>query len=196
MFHEYSISNLDYNSNFPSCSSELWNECCTVWNHDGNLLTPPVGSVLFVGSSISGIPLEKLIKIVTPQWLAMIASLIFIAVCPAITMYLPTVFHYVWCFEIISIQASGGVYAALEAFSFRESMLLLWNLVYLWLFQGIFRMSYDCCWFTGVLCETMKFHWTLLNFWGKVVYLSPFLKVLFTMQKLFCWICHNIRYHK
>ena len=65
-----------------------------VMNLGIGLLTPPVGSVLFVGSSISGIPLEKLTKIVTPQWLAMVAALVLIAVCPAITMYLPSVFHY------------------------------------------------------------------------------------------------------
>lgn len=66
-----------------------------VMNLGIGLLTPPVGSVLFVGSSVSGLSLERLIKVVTPQWIAMVAALILVAVCPAITMYLPSLFHYV-----------------------------------------------------------------------------------------------------
>lgn len=66
-----------------------------VMNLGIGLLTPPVGSVLFVGSSVSGLPLERLIKVVTPQWIAMVAALILVAVCPPITMYLPSLFHYV-----------------------------------------------------------------------------------------------------
>lgn len=66
-----------------------------VMNLGIGLLTPPVGSVLFVGSSVSGLSLERLIKVVAPQWIAMVAALILVAVCPAITMYLPSLFHYV-----------------------------------------------------------------------------------------------------
>lgn len=59
------------------------------------LLTPPVGSVLFVGSSISGIKIENLIKAVMPQFLALLAALLLITFVPAITMALPTFFGYV-----------------------------------------------------------------------------------------------------
>lgn len=54
------------------------------------LLTPPVGSVLFVGSSISGLPVERLSKAVLPQLLSMLLALALIALIPAITMALPT----------------------------------------------------------------------------------------------------------
>lgn len=59
------------------------------------LLTPPVGSVLFVGSSISGIKIEHLIKAVMPQFIALMAALLLITFVPGITMALPTFFGYV-----------------------------------------------------------------------------------------------------
>lgn len=43
-----------------------------VMNLGIGLLTPPVGSVLFIGSSISGLPLEKVTKAVFPQLIAML----------------------------------------------------------------------------------------------------------------------------
>lgn len=65
-----------------------------VMNLGIGLLTPPVGSVLFIGSSISGLPIEKLTKVILPQWIAMIAALLLVTYLPAITMWLPTLFHY------------------------------------------------------------------------------------------------------
>ena len=59
------------------------------------LLTPPVGSVLFVGSSISGLPIERLVKAVVPQFFTMLLALALISLIPAITMYLPQLFGYV-----------------------------------------------------------------------------------------------------
>ncbi len=59
------------------------------------LLTPPVGQVLFVGSSVSGLSVERLTKALLPQFLVMIVALLLITFVPAITMYLPTVFGYI-----------------------------------------------------------------------------------------------------
>ena len=53
------------------------------------LLTPPIGNVLFVGSSVSGIPIERLAKTILPQLLIMVIALLIITFVPAITMTLP-----------------------------------------------------------------------------------------------------------
>ncbi|PIB34248.1 hypothetical protein BFP72_01775 [Reichenbachiella sp. 5M10] len=53
------------------------------------LCTPPVGSVLFVGIGVAGIPLEKVIKPLIPLFIAMIAVLMLITFFPSITMFLP-----------------------------------------------------------------------------------------------------------
>ena len=54
------------------------------------LLTPPVGQVLFVGSSISGLSVERLTKALLPQMAFMVIALI-----PSVTMWLPTVLGYI-----------------------------------------------------------------------------------------------------
>lgn len=51
------------------------------------LITPPVGGVLFMGSSISGIKIERLIKETFPQLLVMILVLLLVTYIPAITMW-------------------------------------------------------------------------------------------------------------
>ncbi len=66
-----------------------------VMNLGIGLLTPPVGSVLFVGCSMSGLPMEKLLKTVMPQWIAMVAALLLVSFVPALTMFLPSVFKYI-----------------------------------------------------------------------------------------------------
>ncbi|MBU2914337.1 MULTISPECIES: TRAP transporter large permease [Reichenbachiella] len=53
------------------------------------LCTPPVGSVLFVGIGVAGIPLEKVIKPLIPLFIAMIAVLMLVTFFPSITMFLP-----------------------------------------------------------------------------------------------------------
>lgn len=60
-----------------------------------SLLTPPVGQVLFVGSSISGLSVERLTKALLPQMAFMVIALLLIALIPGVTMWLPTVFGYV-----------------------------------------------------------------------------------------------------
>lgn len=59
------------------------------------LLTPPVGQVLFVGSSISGLSVERLTKALLPQMAFMVIALILITLIPSVTMWLPTVLGYI-----------------------------------------------------------------------------------------------------
>jgi tripartite ATP-independent transporter DctM subunit len=53
------------------------------------LLTPPVGSVLFVGSSIAGISIERLTKAMIPFYIVMIITLLALTFIPEITLFLP-----------------------------------------------------------------------------------------------------------
>ena len=53
------------------------------------LLTPPVGGVLFIGSGISGVPIERLFKHTVPFLLVMLLVLLMITYIPAITLTLP-----------------------------------------------------------------------------------------------------------
>lgn len=53
------------------------------------LLTPPVGSTLFIGSAVSGIKLERLAVTMIPIYMVMIACLMLITFIPAISMTLP-----------------------------------------------------------------------------------------------------------
>ena len=51
------------------------------------LITPPVGGVLFMGSSISGIKIERLIKETFPQLLVMVVVLMLVTYVPAIPLW-------------------------------------------------------------------------------------------------------------
>ncbi|MBQ7486640.1 MAG: TRAP transporter large permease, partial [Clostridia bacterium] len=53
------------------------------------LLTPPVGSVLFIGSAVAKLPMEKVVKATIPFYLCMLASLILITFIPGISLWLP-----------------------------------------------------------------------------------------------------------
>lgn len=53
------------------------------------LVTPPVGSVLFVGSAIGKIKIEETIKTIWPFYLALIAALLLTAYVPALSLTLP-----------------------------------------------------------------------------------------------------------
>ena len=53
------------------------------------LVTPPVGSVLFVGAAIGKISVEQTIKTIWPFYLALIVALLLITYIPAISMALP-----------------------------------------------------------------------------------------------------------
>ncbi|MDR2390347.1 MAG: TRAP transporter large permease [Planctomycetota bacterium] len=53
------------------------------------LITPPVGGTLFVGSAVSGVPIERLAKTLVPQFGVMLLVLVFITYVPAVVMWLP-----------------------------------------------------------------------------------------------------------
>lgn len=52
-------------------------------------ITPPVGSVLFVGCSVAHLPVEDVIKQLIPYFLAMVAGLLLVTFVPAFSMWLP-----------------------------------------------------------------------------------------------------------
>ena len=56
------------------------------------LLTPPVGAVLFIGSAVSGVPMEKVVKATLPFYALMIITLVLVTFIPGISMWLPTLF--------------------------------------------------------------------------------------------------------
>lgn len=56
------------------------------------LLTPPVGSVLFIGSAVAKLPMEKVVKATLPFYLCMIASLMLLTFVPQISLFLPSLF--------------------------------------------------------------------------------------------------------
>ena len=57
------------------------------------LLTPPVGNVLFVGSSVSGIAIEELGKSLLPLLGVMLVALLLITFIPEITMTIPNLLY-------------------------------------------------------------------------------------------------------
>ena len=55
------------------------------------LLTPPVGSVLFAGSSIGKISIEELSKGMIPFYIIMVITLLILTFVPELTLFLPRV---------------------------------------------------------------------------------------------------------
>jgi len=53
------------------------------------LLTPPVGSVLFVGCSVGGSTVERVVRTLWPFYLVMLAVLLLITFVPALTLAVP-----------------------------------------------------------------------------------------------------------
>jgi len=60
-----------------------------IYNLCMGLLTPPVGTVLFVGSAIGGIKIEETVKALLPFYGVMLIGLLMITFIPAITMTIP-----------------------------------------------------------------------------------------------------------
>lgn len=58
------------------------------------LITPPVGAVLYIGSGISGVRVEKLVKAMIPFYLMMIIALLLITYIPEITLFIPRLMQY------------------------------------------------------------------------------------------------------
>ncbi len=55
------------------------------------LLTPPVGSTLFLGSAISGVSIEKITKATLPFFLVMLGMLMLVTFVPEISMTMPKI---------------------------------------------------------------------------------------------------------
>jgi tripartite ATP-independent transporter DctM subunit len=56
------------------------------------LLTPPVGAVLFIGSAVGKVPMEKVVKATLPFYVCMMIALLFVSFIPEISLILPKVF--------------------------------------------------------------------------------------------------------
>jgi tripartite ATP-independent transporter DctM subunit len=57
------------------------------------VVTPPVGSVLFVGCAIGGIRIEDTLRAIWPFYLAFLIMLAFVTYVPATTLFLPAFFN-------------------------------------------------------------------------------------------------------
>jgi len=53
------------------------------------LVTPPVGSVLFVGSAVGRVPVTDLVRTIWPFYLMLILSLVLVTYVPALSLWLP-----------------------------------------------------------------------------------------------------------
>ncbi|UGS43505.1 TRAP transporter large permease [Pseudocitrobacter corydidari] len=56
------------------------------------LITPPVGSVLFVASAVSGLKIEQVVKAMLPFYFALFMVLILVTYIPALSLWLPSLF--------------------------------------------------------------------------------------------------------
>lgn len=56
------------------------------------LLTPPVGAVLFIGSAVGKVKMERVVKATLPFYLCMIVTLLLITFIPEISLVLPRMF--------------------------------------------------------------------------------------------------------
>ena len=53
------------------------------------LCTPPVGSILFIGCSVAGLSIDKVIKPLLPMFIAMVVVLLLVTYIPEISLWLP-----------------------------------------------------------------------------------------------------------
>ncbi|MBQ8304620.1 MAG: TRAP transporter large permease [Blautia sp.] len=58
------------------------------------LLTPPVGSCLFIGSAVSGVKIERIVKATLPFYLCMIIVLLLISFVPQVSLLIPSLVGY------------------------------------------------------------------------------------------------------
>jgi TRAP-type C4-dicarboxylate transport system permease large subunit len=56
------------------------------------LLTPPVGAVLFIGSAVGKVKMERVVKATLPFYLCMIVVLMMLTFIPEISMLIPSLF--------------------------------------------------------------------------------------------------------
>ncbi len=64
-----------------------------VLNLGVGLCTPPVGAVLFVGCAVAKIPVWQAIRSIWPFYVAAIVVLLLVTYIPAISLWLPSLFH-------------------------------------------------------------------------------------------------------
>lgn len=57
------------------------------------LLTPPVGSVLFIGSAVGKVSIERVVKATFPFYILMIVTLMLVTFIPSISLFLPSLFQ-------------------------------------------------------------------------------------------------------
>jgi TRAP-type C4-dicarboxylate transport system permease large subunit len=53
------------------------------------LITPPVGSVLFVGSAVAKISIERVTRALLPFYVALLAVLMIVTYVPEVSLWLP-----------------------------------------------------------------------------------------------------------
>lgn len=56
------------------------------------LLTPPVGAVLFIGSAVSKVPMERVVKATFPFYVCMVITLLLLTFIPEVSLWLPSLF--------------------------------------------------------------------------------------------------------
>lgn len=52
-------------------------------------VTPPVGSVLFVGCNVANVTMEEVTKYIVPTFIAMVVALMLVTYIPALTLFIP-----------------------------------------------------------------------------------------------------------
>jgi tripartite ATP-independent transporter DctM subunit len=57
------------------------------------LVTPPVGTVLFVGCAVGKVPIERAVRHLWPFWIAMVVVLLLVTYIPEFAMWLPNLFY-------------------------------------------------------------------------------------------------------
>lgn len=57
------------------------------------LLTPPVGAVLFIGSAVGKVKIERVVKATLPFYMLMIITLILVTFIPSISLFIPSLFN-------------------------------------------------------------------------------------------------------
>lgn len=65
-----------------------------ILNLNVGLCTPPVGSVLFVGCSVSNLKIQDLVKPLIPFYIAMFVVLMLVTFIPELSLWLPDLFGY------------------------------------------------------------------------------------------------------
>lgn len=63
-----------------------------VFNLSIGIMTPPVGSCLFIGCSVANVKIESVIKPLIPMFIALLITLMMVTYIPAISLFLPKLF--------------------------------------------------------------------------------------------------------